>query len=75
MQISNELRDIIAATLDPDENECATKYDQIDENSPECHSTTKFIQLNRIEPETESSSTDCYYSNNGNSVIFRETTV
>lgn len=40
-------------------------------------SSSKFIQLSSIKPEVdvESTSADCYYPNNGNSVVFRETTV
>lgn len=37
--------------------------------------SSKFIQLSSVKPDVESSSSDCYYPNNGNSVVFRETTV
>lgn len=36
---------------------------------------SKFIQLSSIKQDVESTSADCYYPNNGNSVVFRETTV
>lgn len=37
--------------------------------------SSRFIQLSSIKQDVESTSTDCYYPNNGNSVVFRETTV
>lgn len=37
--------------------------------------SSKFIQLSGIKSDVESTSADCYYPNNGNSVVFRETTV
>lgn len=37
--------------------------------------SSKFIQLSSIKQDVESTSADSYYSNNGNSVVFRETTV
>lgn len=36
---------------------------------------SKFIQLSSIKQDVDSTSADCYYPNNGNSVVFRETTV
>lgn len=37
--------------------------------------SSKFIQLSSIKSDVESTSADRYYPNNGNSVVFRETTV
>lgn len=81
--VSPELQEIINSTFS---NECDDpgNYQQNDEEhttavtatSTDLVAKTKFIQMSSAQPETSDSSTnDFYYSNNGNAVIFRETTV
>lgn len=47
----------------------------VNNDSSDLVAKNKFIQLSRIQSETETTNTECYYPNNKNSVIFRETTV
>lgn len=49
--------------------------DDDDDNEDNIVASSKFIQLSSIKSDVESTSADCYYPNNGSSVVFRETTV
>lgn len=76
--VSPELQEIINSTFS---NECEyhpghSQQCDDDEVTADLVAQTKFIQLGSARPDSSDSSTnDCYYSNNGNAVIFRETTV
>lgn len=77
--ISTELQDIIDMIFGNDVhgNRTANSDDDDDEDNDESGivASSKFIQLSSIKSDMESTSGDCYYSNNGSSVVFRETTV
>lgn len=74
--VSPELQDIINSTFS---NECDYQpggQQSDEEPTTDSVAKTKFIQMSSAQPDSSDSSTnDCYYSNNGNAVIFRETTV
>lgn len=76
--VSPELQEIINSTFS---NECDYHPDghgqQSDEEATnDLVAKTKFIQMSSAQPDSsDSSANDCYYSNNDNAVIFRETTV
>ncbi|XP_031633014.1 inositol polyphosphate-5-phosphatase A isoform X2 [Contarinia nasturtii] len=75
--ISPELQEIIDQIFGNDENTHSDNDDEdaANEESSGIVANSKFIQLSSIKQDVESTSTDCYYPNNGNSVVFRETTV
>lgn len=80
--ISTELQEIIDmifgneahgnrnANSDEDDDE-----DEDNDDESGIVASSKFIQLSSIKSDVESTSADCYYPNNGSSVVFRETTV
>lgn len=68
MIFGNEDGNTNANTNSDEEDAAANEESGIVANS-------KFIQLSSIKQDAESTSADCYYPNNGNSVVFRETTV
>lgn len=77
--VSPELQEIIDNTFG---NECDYNPGQSqpsdEETTADLIANTKFIQMSSASAPAESSDSstnDCYYSNNGNAVIFRETTV
>lgn len=76
--ISPELQEIIDMIFgnEADDN-TNTNSDEEDAANDESGivASSKFIQLSSIKQDVESTSSDCYYPNNGNSVVFRETTV
>lgn len=75
--VSPELQEIIDIIFGGDINGTGANSDDEDADNGESSivATSKFIQLSSINQEVESTSADCYYSNNGSSVVFRETTV
>lgn len=76
--ISPELQDIIdmifGGEIDGNPNANSDEEEAANEESS-IVASSKFIQLSSIKTDVESTSADCYYPNNGNSVVFRETTV
>lgn len=76
--ISPELQEIIdmifGNEMDGNTNVNSDEDDATNEGTSVVTSS-KFIQLSSIKQDVESTSSDCYYPNNGNSVVFRETTV
>lgn len=76
--ISPELQEIIDMVfgneMDGNTNVNSDEDDATNEETSVVTSS-KFIQLSSIKQDVESTSSDCYYPNNGNSVVFRETTV
>lgn len=79
--ISTELQEIIdmifGNEVHGNRNANSDEEDDEDEENDESDvvASSKFIQLSSIKSDVESTSADCYYSNNGSSVVFRETTV
>lgn len=81
--ISVELQEIIdmifgngdGANANSDEEDAATTTTTAANDGSGIVANSKFIQLSSIKQDVESTSADCYYPNNGNSVVFRETTV
>lgn len=81
--ISVELQEIIdmifgnrdGANANTVEDDAATTTTTAANDGSGIVAKSKFIQLSNIKQDVESTSADCYYPNNGNSVVFRETTV
>lgn len=76
--ISSELQEIIDMIFGNDDdkpNENSDEEDAAKEESVGIVAKSKFIQMNSIKQDVESTSADSYYTNNGNSIVFRETTV
>lgn len=75
LSISPELQEIIDQVFGNDDSDNDDDDDATNDESSGILTNTKFIQLSSIKQDVESTSADCYYPNNGNSVVFRETTV
>lgn len=75
--ISPELQEVFDMIFGNDDDNTNTNSDEEDAANKESGvvASSKFIQLSSIKPDAESNSADRYYPNNGNSVVFRETTV
>lgn len=79
--ISTELQEIIDMIFGNEahgnRNANSDEDDDDDEENDESGivASSKFIQLSSIKSDVESTTADCYYPNNGSSVVFRETTV
>lgn len=79
--ISTELQDIIDDTFG-NENDGHTSTNTDDDDvandggNSEFVANSKFIQLSSIQSDTDTNtSSDCFYQNKRNSLVFRETTV
>lgn len=76
--VSPELQEIIDSTFN---NECedggGNGEESQETDEPALKAKTHYIQMNsvQVQESVNETETDCYYSNNGNAVIFRETTV
>lgn len=75
--ISPELQEVIDMTFGNENDNTNTNSDEEEATNEESGivASSKFIQLSGIKADVESTSADRYYPNNGNSVVFRETTV
>lgn len=77
MLVSPELQEIIDSTFYNEYKDGGGNGDEGKEAElPALKPKTHYIQMSSVQVETvNEAEADCYYSNNGNSVIFRETTV
>lgn len=78
MLISAELQEVIDMIFGQEDDNTNVNSDEEDVVANEesgIVASSRFIQLSSIKQDVESTSAECYYPNNGNSVVFRETTV